>query len=140
MTAASDPAPARHRVGLRALWFGLFGAPVAWTLQELASTAIVGHSCFPYWRPLTFPSIGGTWAIALIVSILTLVLGVAAALTAWRSWQLTRPPHDAAAEHQVEVGEGRARFMALSGLILTGMVLYNMVLNFLVLFIVPACG
>lgn len=140
MTAASHPAPARHRVALPALWFGLFGAPVAWTLQELASTAIVGHSCYPSWQPLTFPSIAGTWVIALVVSILTLALGVAAALTAWRSWQRTRPLHDTAAERQADVGEGRARFMALSGLILSGMVLYNMVLNLIVLFIVPACG
>ena len=49
-------------------------------------------------------------------------------------------PIYAAAERQADVGEGRARFMALSGLILSGMVLYNMVLNFIVLFIVPACG
>jgi hypothetical protein len=138
--AAEHPAPARHVVGLPALWFGLFGAPVAWTVQELASSAVIGHSCFPHWRPLELPSIAGTWVIALIVSILTLALGAAAALVAWRSWQRTRAAHGADATRQAEVGEGRARFMALSGLVVSGLVLYNMVLNLLVLFFVPACG
>jgi hypothetical protein len=141
MTAAAHhPAPARHRAGLPALWFGLFGAPVAWTVQELAGSAVVGHSCFPNWQPLLLPSIAGTWTITLIVSVLTLALGAGGALAAWRSWQRTRRSHTEAAAYQAEVGEGRARFMALSGLIVSGLVLYNMILNFLVLFVIPACG
>ena len=140
MTAATHPAPARHAVGLGALWFGLFGAPVAWSIQELVSFAVVSHSCFPFWQPLTLPRIAGTWTIALVVSLLTLALGAAAGATAWRSWRRTGSRQGEHAERQAEVGEGRARFMALSGLIVSGMVIYNMVLNFLTLFLVPPCG
>jgi hypothetical protein len=148
MTTAVHPAPTRNAPGggavsLRALWFGLFGAPLAWSIQELVSYATVSHACYPSWEPLTLPRFAGTWTIAFVVSLLTLALGVAAALTAWRSWRRTkrqdREETDAEAR-QAEIGEGRTRFMAMSGLIVSGMVLYNMVLNGLTLFLVPPCG
>ena len=140
MSAATHPVPPRHAVGLGALWFGLFGAPVAWSIQELVSFAVVSHSCFPSRRPLGAPSSAGTWTIALMVSLLTLVLGAAGAVAAWRAWQRTRAAAEHGAVRQVEAGEGRVRFMAVSGLIVSGMILYNMVLNLMALFIVPPCG
>ena len=105
MTTATHPAPARHAVGLGALWFGLFGAPVAWSIQELASFAVVSHSCYPSWQPLTVPSIAGAWTIALVIYLATLALGIAAAGTAWRAWRRTGEAQGESAPRQVEVGE-----------------------------------
>lgn len=140
MTAATHAAPARHLVGLGALWFGLFGAAAAWSIQELVGYAVIAHACYASWRPLPGSSIGGVWTIALVVSLLTLLVAAAAALTAHRSWRRTRQEHRSAERRQLEAGEGRVRFMALSGLIVSSIFLFNIVMNTIVLFLVPACG
>jgi hypothetical protein len=133
-------APAGHLVGLGALWFGLFGAAVAWSLQELVSFAVVSHSCYPDWRPRATPTVAGTWALALVAGLLMLMLGVSAGVTAWRSWRRSEGSGGRSIAHQIEVGERRVHFMATSGLVVSGLVLFAMVLNLIVLFIVPVCG
>ena len=60
--------------------------------------------------------------------------------TAYRSWGRTRPAHEDALHHQTEVGEGRARFMALGGLLVSGMILFGMIMNVIVLFMLDPCG
>ena len=137
---SQHPAPARHLVGLGALWFGLFGAAVAWSVQELVSVAVVSHSCYPDWHPRAAPTVGGTWSIALVVGLLMLVLGVGAGVTAWRSWRRTDESVGAGIHHQLEVGERRVRFMATSGMVVSGLVLFAILLNLVVLFMAPICG
>lgn len=140
MTTAVHPASERHRVGVAALWFGLFGAPIAWSIQELVSYAVVAHACYPGRQPKVGGTISGTWSITLIVCLLTLVVGLAAGITAYRSWSRSRAEHGATEHHPLEHGEGRTGFMALSGLILSSIFLLNLVMNAVVLFLVPACG
>jgi hypothetical protein len=140
MIAAAEPAPARHRVGIWALWFGLFGAAVAWTIQELAGAAIIGHACYPSWQPRFTPTSSGVWTITLVISFAMLALGLAAGLTAYRSWRRTSQKHSEPGARHLDVGEGRARFMALSGTIVSGILLFNLIMNALVLFLVPPCG
>lgn len=137
---SSHPAPGRHLVGLGALWFGLFGAAVAWSVQELVSFAVVSHSCYPDWRPRAAPTIAGTWTISLIVGLVMLVVGVGAGLTAWRSWRRTGEAGGDQIHQQLEVGERRIHFMATSGLVVSGLVLFAIVLNLVVLFMAPVCG
>jgi len=139
MTSA-DPAPARHRVGLGALWFGLFGAAVAWSIQELAGYASIAHACYPSWQPRFIPVVPGVWTTTLIMSLVMVGLGIAAGLTAYRSWRLTRRESSGAEERQLEVGDDRARFMAISGIIVSGILLFNLLMNAIVLFLVPPCG
>jgi hypothetical protein len=140
MTAAAEPAPAKHRVGIWALWFGLFGAAVAWSIQELAGAAIIGHACYPSWQPRFIPTSSGVWTITLVMSLAMLALGLAASLTAYRSWRRTRREDSGAEHRQLEIGEDRARFMAISGVIVSGILLLNLMMNALVLFLVPPCG
>jgi hypothetical protein len=134
------PAPGRHLVGLGALWFGLFGAAVAWSVQELVSFAVVSHSCYPDWHPRPGPTVAGTWTIALVLGLLMLVLGASAGLTAWRSWRRTGEPGGGRIHHQLEVGERRVHFMATSGLVVSGLVLFAILLNLVALFMAPICG
>ena len=136
---APHPAPTRHLVGLGALWFGLFGAAVAWSVQELVSFALVAHSCYPDWRPRTVPTIGGTWTLTLVLGLLMLGVGLAGGATAWRAWRGTEPPGSGGLAHQLEIGEERVRFMAASGLVVSGLLLFTIVLNLIGLLIVPPC-
>jgi hypothetical protein len=121
------------------LWFGLFGAAAAWGLQELASYAILSHGCFPAWLPLAALSSRASWSAAVGVSVAALLIGATASLTAYRAWQRTSAGDESHTAH-LDVGEGRERFMALSGIIVSLIMLANIVMNAIVLFAVPACG
>jgi hypothetical protein len=121
------------------LWFGLFGAAAAWSLQELASYAILAHGCFPAWRPLAALSSPADWSAALGVSVAALLIGVTASLTAYCAWQRTGAGEESHTTH-LDVGEGRERFMALSGIIVSLIMLANILMNAVVLLSVPACG
>jgi hypothetical protein len=124
-SAAGHPAPARTNVSLAALWFGLFGAPVAWSAQTLVNLPVAAHGCFPRLVPLDTP-VTAVRGIAFVVSLLALAVCVAATAVSFRSWARTRHEHHEAAgkgsRHTpanalMETGEGRTRFMAAAGVL-----------------------
>lgn len=117
---------ARHDVSPGALWFGLFGAPAAWSLQLMAGYALTAHGCFPASAPRVVPTFGGLWIAVLIISLAALGLAIAAEATAWRSWRVASTE--------------RTRFMALAGMMLSGLFLIGVVMAGIPLFIKPACG
>jgi hypothetical protein len=122
---APHPAVTRPAPGLGLLWFGLFGAAAAWSVQELVSYAVIAHSCYPDWQPRTVPTVSGTWTIALLVGLVMLAVGVTGTLTAWRASQRTQQ---------------RPHFMAAAGLGVSGLMLYTILLNLIALFMVSPCG
>ena len=134
------PAPGRHLVAPGVLWFGLFGAAAAWSVQELVSFAVVSHACYPDWQPRAAPVLPGAWTIALAVSVLMLLLGLVGATSAWFGWRRSAPDEADSIHRQLEVGERRVHFMATSGLIVSGLILFTIVLNLIGLFILPPCG
>ena len=142
MTASTTthPAPAEHAVTLGALWFGLFGAPVAWSLQLLFNYALVSHSCFPATDPRSVPTLGGLWTVVLVASVVAAAIALAAAATAWRSWRLTREEHHGDEGALLDAGEGRTRFMVAAGMLLSAIFLFGIVMNALPLLLVQPCG
>ena len=148
MEGTAHPAPARERVGRLSLWFGLFGAPAAWTVQTLANTAIAAHGCYPRLTPTERPVTGGLFAITLAVSVAALAVSVAALAVAWRSWSRTRQEHQersggasghATGHAALETGEGRTRFMALSGVMMSATFLVACLAHAVSVLIVGAC-
>jgi len=137
---AAHPAPARDAVGLPALWFGLFGAPVVWSLQLMANYALVAHGCFPARVPRSTPLFGGLWTVALLVSVAAFVVSLAAFLVARRSWLSTHEEHHGGREALLEVGEGRTRFMAYAGMLVSALFVLGVVMNTIPLFILSPCG
>lgn len=124
--STGHPAPARARVPLGALWFGIFGGPVAWSIQTLVNLPVASHGCFPRLEPLDHPVIGNVSGITFIVGVFAVIVCVAAAAVSTRTWLRTRGEHQESAgssrEHAnatalAETGEGRTRFMALSGVL-----------------------
>jgi hypothetical protein len=135
-TNLAHPAPHRHRVGLLALCFGIVGAPLAWNIELLVGTALTGHQCFPRYMPRALPMWTGTWGFLLGMSIAAFVLAIAAALVAWRSWQRTSDETPGSAHS----GEGRTRFMAMSGLICSGLFLLALLFTLAAILLVPVCS
>jgi hypothetical protein len=146
--ATPHPAPERAQVTLAALWFGLFGAPAAWTVQTLVDLAVAAHGCFPRLEPLAAPTTGVRWLTGL-VSVLAIAACTAAAVVAWRSWSRTRHEHQGASDTgrtqargsaALETGEGRTRFMALAGLMTSVTFLLVTLVHGLTVLLVRPCG
>jgi hypothetical protein len=136
---AVPPAPAHHAVAPAALWFGLFGGPAAWSIQLMANYALVAHGCFPSRQPRSTPLFGGLWTVALVVSVVAFVVSVAAFLLARRSWLGTREEHPGGREALLEVGEGRTRFMAYSGMLVSALFTAAVLMATIPLFILSPC-
>ena len=145
----SHPAPSRARVRRAALWFGLLGGPIAWSVQTLINLPVASHGCFPRLTPLDAPITGAMRGIAFVVSLAALAIGLAAAAVAWRSWRHTRDEQQSGtgnarqhgAEHALlETGEGRTRFMALAGVLTSVTFLVASAIHAAAIFLVLPCG
>jgi hypothetical protein len=140
MTMPGHPAPTRGAVSLAALWFGLFGAPAAWTVEFMVNYALVAHFCYPDGTPLAAPTWGGTRTLTILTSAAMCVVALLALSTAIHSWRETRPDTDQDQKrHVAEVGEGRARFMALSGILVSGIFLFGVLMTALPTIFQPVC-
>jgi hypothetical protein len=116
---ATGPGPSR--AGDARLWFGLFGACAAWSLQELLSYGLVARGCLDLAGSVAAAHRGATAVSAGLV--LVGVIALLAAVTALR-----------------RVDRGRAAFMALGGVVVSGTFVVGLLANFVVLFLAPACG
>jgi len=148
-TQSAHPAPARVHVGLPALWFGLYGGPLAWSVQTLVNLPVAAHGCFPRLEPLSSPISSGVRVSVIVVSIAALALCMTAAFVAFRSWTLTREEHQsgagsarvhAPATALTETGEGRTRFMALCGLVTSLTFLVVSLIHTASIFLVSPCA
>jgi hypothetical protein len=151
MTAATGhaglpqhPAQQQHAVAQPLLWFGLFGGAAAWALQLLTNYALFAHFCYPSFVPLASPTFGGVRALGIASSAVFLAVAVAALLVAFRSWSRTRAEahqrRDAKHHHDAaEVGEGRTRFMAMSGMLVSGIMVYAVLMNAVPAVFMPVC-
>jgi Na+/melibiose symporter-like transporter len=136
------PAPGRHRVSSTQLWFGLLGAPLAWSLQAVAAAAINSASCImprDQNAPEGIQAGSAAWMGILVLSVLMLALAVVAFFTAWRSWSAVHAHETGEEDELLETGEGRTRFMAMAGMLLGGIFILLIVMNFVTLFIMPQC-
>ena len=132
------PAPARHVISPVALWFGLLAAPAIWSVQELASYALVAHACYPRNILLGMPTYGAD-TLSILISVVALAVGIAAGVTAYRTWRASRAEHGGEHERLLEVGEGRTRFMAFAGLLFSALFSLAIAFNLAAIFFLPTC-
>jgi hypothetical protein len=138
--AAIHPGPAERAVTPTALWFGLFGAPAAWSLQLLASYALVAHGCYPDAEPMTTPVVPDLRTLVLGTGMAALAVALLAGGSAWRSWRATQQEREGGHEALLEAGEGRTRFMALAGMLLGAVFALGIVMNVVPLLLLRPCG
>ena len=133
------PAPARHAVSSGRLFFGFFGGPVAWSIQLLASYALVERRCVPRLPGTAVLPLGWTEGVLLLVSaaaVGVVVAAFAAALSGWRS--SARELHGGAV-HAPDAGEGRTRFMALAGVAMSALFLVACAVQLIATLLLPRC-
>lgn len=136
----SHPSSHRHRVGAWAMWFGILGAPVAWSLQQLVNAPLLAHACYPKDVPIAEPIWANAGSVALAVELVAIVVCVVAGLTGWRNWRRTRAEKEGSAHHLMEAGDGRSRFMAMVGMICSGLFLLATVFATAFLYGVQPCN
>ena len=109
------------------IWYAFLGAPVAWSLQLIIGYAMVAHACYPSMDPLNFDAAQGTRITAGIVTIVTLIMAIAALVIAR---QLVAA--------QV-ASEGVARYLSKGGVLIGIVFSLLIVFNLLALIIEPTC-
>jgi len=134
------PSPHRHRVRRLALWFGLLGAPVAWSLQELINVSLAGQACFPRDTPLAMPLFEHLSRISVGVAAVAFVVCVVAGVVAYAVWQKTRNEKPGDAHQLLGSGDGRTRFMAMAGMMTSGLFAIGIALAALNLAAISPCG
>ncbi len=140
--AASNPANARAAIappdgaGDRTLWFAVYGAPVAWSVDLLASIALHYDYCAAL-VGRTFRPWAGIGVALAIVGIAMLALSLTAGAAAWRAHQ--RLGSDTG---QGDTDLDRRRFMARAGLLACALFSFAIVLRLIAPFILPPsfCG
>jgi hypothetical protein len=114
------PSPHRDRVAAWKVWCGLLLAPLAFSVQVVASYVIASDLCSANAVPLPY---------LVAVCVLTSVMcGVGVGL-AWTSWRRTRGEASGDMAELAERGNGRTRFMALFGLTGSSLFLFGILLQ-----------
>jgi hypothetical protein len=109
--------------GIALLWLGLFLAPAAWAIDLQVSYAIVWWVCLH----------GRSWILD-VVSVSTLLIALGGFFAAWASWRDVR-------ERPVEDRSfARARYMALSGVVLSGFFVLLIIATAIPNFFLGACS
>jgi hypothetical protein len=139
-TMPAHPAPRRASVSQWRLWFGLFGGPAAWSVQMIANYALDAHSCFPRETPLTSPIFDPVRIVTAAVAAAMLVISLASLWVAYDAWQRTRDGGHREHRELLEVGEGRARFMAFAGVLLSSIFAFGVLMNAIPIVALPACA
>jgi hypothetical protein len=107
----TQKASADHRpVGLGRMWFGLFGGPLAWSLEAMTAWALVAIPCA---QEGSSEEQAAYRAAAIVVCALGVLVALAALRVAWKS--LAEAPHAQGGDAMVRAARSRARFMAKSG-------------------------
>lgn len=127
MTARTEPAAAAGPSRL-ALWFGIFGAPAAWSVDEILSTYLHEGACARVLEP------PGTAPV--LLGLAGVVLGGVAAFAAWTAWRSLRALGIDDGENGTVLDQ--RRFMAHAGVILGALFTFGIVLRVItVLFLRP---
>lgn len=120
----AHPAPQQHRVARWKLWAGLLLAPLAFSLEVLASYSIGSELCSAGRMPLP-------WLAGLLVAM-TVLAAVGGAI-AWSNWRKTRGEAPGDIHASADRGDGRTRFMSLFALIWSALFLLGVAVQALVL-------
>lgn len=124
------PSPKRGQTSLLALFFGLMAGPTGWIIQHLIAYGLANYVCYPSDVARTSPLPGWDWLRPALITLTAtcLLISGAGAYVAYRSWRSTRSETTGDHPAAVEVGAGRSRFLAISGLIIS--ILFGTVIAF----------
>jgi hypothetical protein len=139
-TDPAHPSPLREEISLASFWFGILGAPLAWTIQEIVSYIGTSTQCKADGSS-TIPAHTDTvWQSLLAINLLAMLLALFATGVAVYNWQKVRHEMSGNAHDLLDEGEGRTRFLAMFGLLTSAGFVIGLVFMIFTLFLAPLCG
>ncbi len=140
---AEHPVPARHKIDIGLLAFGLIGAPVIWGVHFLANVTIASRAC----ASTEMSPSASTHAALLAIDAVAALVALAALYVSTQAWRSTRHEGSDTREqgttpeqHAAEVGEGRTRFIALGGIMMSTVFFVAILSDTFAAIVVTACG
>lgn len=134
-TKSGRPGP-----GVVRLFAGMVIAPFAWSLQMLVGYGLTAHACFPTEMALGAPLWPHLRVIVGGVSVALWLLLLVGCAIAWANWKATRAHSDATSDDIIQSGDGRPRFMALCGVVVSGLFAIVLLFTSVGILWVPSCG
>jgi hypothetical protein len=123
------------------LWFAFLGAPLAWSIQELAGYAMMAHVCFPRSEAVVPADGTAVRGLAIALTLVCLIAALWALRSAARGVARTTPESRAGWE-QAALASDRTdvwRYLAFSGIIMGSVFSCLIVYNLLALVLEPVC-
>jgi hypothetical protein len=139
---AKHPAPHRDRVGLTALFYGLFAAPIIWAGNFMVDYGLASYACYPGGHPLqnAQPGLGFVYWLTLAFYLLTLCVCLSGFAVSYRNWRITGSEADGHHHDLMEKGEGRTRYLSIIGMAFGALFFVATLAGLLIYFFVPLCG
>jgi len=138
---SQQPGPYRGPVTLRELAFGVAAGPIAWAVEFNVGYGLASWPCFPGDHRMQQPLYGYGWSWPALIAIMfaATLIALVAMWVSWRSYRKTAAePHSA--RSQLEPGNGRARFLALWGVVFSGGFALASLATGIAYLTLPRCG
>jgi hypothetical protein len=91
--------------------------PFLWSAQSIVGYAISSRTCFAGDELRVTPRLDHLGAILLTISVAAFAMCLVSASSAYRNWLATRQEQGGDSAELIERGEGRTRFLAISGVL-----------------------
>lgn len=117
MTDASHPSPHRARVSFAALMFGMTAAPIFWIGQLILGYAVSTLACYGSNHPTTIASGVALRGALYAFDTIAIFAALAGGIVSLSNWYAVKKEKEGGGHDALDAGEGRARFMALWGLL-----------------------
>jgi hypothetical protein len=137
--APSHPGPDRRKVGFWALMFGCCAAPIFWIGQMTLGYWMSAEVCYGGDHPTVTNAPGMLHLALLTFDAIAILAALAGGVVSWLSWRATRQEKKGGANQALHTGEGRARFMALWGIMSSLWFLGAIAFNTIASLMVPLC-
>ncbi|MEO9133206.1 MAG: hypothetical protein ABI240_18620 [Sphingomonas sp.] len=133
------PSPHRTKVAVPWLLAGLAVPPAAWAFEMLVGFGISSNAC-----PLTANAIAhigftGEKSLLIVLQLACLAAVITSGLMSRRHWRKVRGEKADNEHSHLTLGEGRTRFLALTGMLTAGAFAIAIVFNLLEPILIPLC-
>ncbi len=133
------PSPHRGAVKLWALMGGLVAGPFGWIAQLLLDYGLSSDLCMARRSMGQQPSATGESVGLIAVNLVCLALALSGMAISWHSWRKTQGEKPGGGATALETGEGRSRFLALIGILVSAGFAFAILFNTVEPLMVSAC-
>jgi len=139
--ASGHPSPKRSEAHPVLLTITLMAGPAAWITQLLGSYGLSSYLCQPHGDPRLAapPAWSAVWGVLLALNLVCVGAVAAGALCGLMVWRRTGSEKPGGGPVLLEIGEGRARFLAACGMMACAEFALAILFNTVEFFTVPAC-